>query len=325
MGVFSFQNLERMAWLGGGAVWLTLGGGPEACVAMGAAASGIAGVKANAIRKDLLKTSPDTLKAIERVQKGYKEQLDRRRFGRSDEDDEALEEIDDVLAELIFDNWPAPRRLAELATDPDGFPEAVARDVVDRIAVRAETYGHLKPVEQGGNADARAFAIDVIAAVMNAAAAEENYFKTIAPSLVFEGLECLGDIKRTTARIEAGQETLREVLEGKLDAVKADTGESIEILRRLEAQLAAKGQTLDPLSEQTMIDTIKRLREAGDGARKRAGEKLVEYPPDPDGAPACVFWRQSLELFQEIGMPHRVSLVTGWMRDAGCTNIPDAD
>ena len=292
MGLFSSENLERAAWLAGGAIWLGLGGGPEACVAMGAAATGIAGSNALAIRKDLLKTSPDTVKAIGRIQKDFKNQLDRQRYGRSDKDDEALEDIDDVLAELIFDNWPSPRRIAELATKPDGFPEAVACDVIERIASRAETYGHLKPEEEGGNAAAYDFAIDVVTAVMNAAAAEDQYFKTIQPHLVFEGLECLGDVKRATARIEAGQTTLCEVLEIKMDVQHQENldehSKTQELIRQLLIQQSAQTDEapvqLDPSSEQALIKSIEGLLTASEGARKRAGDRFTQDPPDLSGA-----------------------------------------
>ena len=47
---------------------------------------------------------------------------------------------------------------------------------------------------------------------------------------------------------------------------------------------------------------------------------LEETRGDLDAACAC--WRKSYDLFAEIGMPHRVELVSGWMRKAGCSDTP---
>lgn len=37
---------------------------------------------------------------------------------------------------------------------------------------------------------------------------------------------------------------------------------------------------------------------------------------------ACKHWREAVRLFQLIGSPHQVVKHLGWMREAGCPDIP---
>ncbi len=67
--------------------------------------------------------------------------------------------------------------------------------------------------------------------------------------------------------------------------------ETRALIQQLIDAQAAKAQAagdapvqLDPSSEEALIETIEGLLHAGDGARKRAGEKLTATPPDPSGA-----------------------------------------
>lgn len=42
------------------------------------------------------------------------------------------------------------------------------------------------------------------------------------------------------------------------------------------------------------------------------------YEARGDATNACAHWRKSRDLFAQIGMPHMVTQVEGWMREAGC-------
>ena len=291
------ENIERIASLCAGAAWFGLaGGGPEALVLMGAASGGLAATASALVRRDLFKKSPDSKKAVVRICKQFEKDFESLpKFPMSDADIEAMDDIIPVLPDLVFDNWPSMQRIAELATDVEGFPDAVATDVLNRIADQAETFGHLRPVAFGGNERAREHTLTILRLLMLGAVSEKETFDKMAPQLIFRQLECAGALQISIDALTGdGTLTLASVLREVKQHVTADgekTREKVddvrEILMRLAYSVEAKtGDTIsiDPQSAEAFEKAIASLSQAKEGAKKRALERVSSVPPDVGGA-----------------------------------------
>ena len=81
------------------------------------------------------------------------------------------------------------------------------------------------------------------------------------------------------------EETRRENKANK-DEILAAINSLIDQGQQAAYEAGKAPPTLDPTSKEALIKTLEGLLHAGQGARKRAGEKMVATPPDPDGAVA---------------------------------------
>ncbi|MBL1430523.1 MAG: tetratricopeptide repeat protein [Robiginitomaculum sp.] len=203
-----------------------------------------------------------------------------------------LQQADQLLGKHIAECWPDPQTIAQLSAQGEDFPKRVAAHVVKTISLRIETHGVFDESHANFRQVAHDFAIDTVVAAMMAALQDDKYFRQLQPHLLMENLKLSSQTLQAVQDLAENQDNWQNVLKLVNDdflqtvtRIDQTTQEILDKVKRsLELQEAQSGIALDPQSKASIVETIKGLLNAGKGARRSAGEKLIASPPDPAGA-----------------------------------------
>ncbi|VAV94190.1 hypothetical protein MNBD_ALPHA06-2298, partial [hydrothermal vent metagenome] len=279
----SADTCERLAFLASSALVISVTGavGPAVLLAAGA---GLAGSAFLDWRKRIKAADPKTEKAIAKVQKKVLANSIYADTNQQDSKNAAIiKQADKLLGKHIAECWPEPNKIAKLSGQDGGFPESVAKYVVEQISCRGETDGVFDKSHANFQEVAYKFAIDTVTAAMTAALDDENYFKTLEPHILMEGLRLSGQAVTAITALQTDFSTWKTTLEllqneiletlNRIEATGEDTNALVQqILAQMQQQ---SGITPDAQAEADIAKTIAGLLTAGDGARGRAGEKLA--------------------------------------------------
>jgi len=226
------ELVANTALLASGSCWLIAGGGGAALCLMAAPVAGLAGLSVSTFFKKLKTKSPNSKKAVSRVQDAIYRKLARDAFfDQIDLDRDEFEAADKVLADNIVAHWPTPKVLVALSAKPAGFPKAVAEHVLNSMNASIFADGLFEKETP------RKFAMLTIEAALEAAITEESYFKEIQPHAIMKLLDHTGEISRGVVRLEGLPDEVRVVgntlnrVEEKIDGQSAKLDEILSILK----------------------------------------------------------------------------------------------
>lgn len=235
---------EQLALLATGTACVVVGG--AAVTGFGVFAApvvGLFGLRMKPWLDRLMRNDPDSERAVRRVQ----ERINATLRGRSDIPPLTAEQqvlADEELPLAIARHWPVPKKLVALAAeDQDGFPDAVANHVMERIDM-ALSSAELRALARTPYAHA------VIKAALQAGLEERTYVETLQPEAMMTQLELTGEAVRGIRKLETLPARL-ETLEAAMDEVRVylrdirtAAEELREVARDLESGLRADNAAL---------------------------------------------------------------------------------
>jgi len=271
------ENLvSQLSLLAAGSSCVALGGlTGGAVIAFGIFAAPVVGVGAWGLSKWMKRfqtKDPKAHKTLEKIQARINETLTGdARFASIDNETRGF--ADEYLPKLLSNYWPAPKTIAELASDMGGFPTAIAEHILDEIngAELDDVPDHF--FEQG---QAKDYAELVITIALNASLEDENYFKTLEPKILMQNLKLTGQIKRDVEGFIEKLDALQHFLGEKLDRIEDKVDEVLTILRGDQ-----------PASQEEKEFTEKTIREMLSSERlatQDAVKELMAEPPNPAAA-----------------------------------------
>jgi len=274
------ENLvSQLSLLAAGSSCVALGGlTGGAVIAFGIFAAPVVGVGAWGLSKWMKRfqtKDPKAHKTLEKIQARINETLTGdARFASIDNETRGF--ADEYLPKLLSNYWPAPKTIAELASDMGGFPTAIAEHILDEIngAELDDVPDHF--FEQG---QAKDYAELVITIALNASLEDENYFKTLEPKILMQNLKLTGQIKRDVEGFIEKLDALQHFLGEKLDRIEDKVDEVLTILRGDQ-----------PASQEEKEFTEKTIREMLSSERlatQDAVKELMAEPPNPAAATNC--------------------------------------
>lgn len=219
--------IERSTALAAACASLAFGGGIDATMGIIVGAVGLAGTALGHTRRHGAESSV-ALGAIRR-----RIAADLISFSHNErwETSAEIAEADAAMARTLAGCFLDRRALAASARDPDGFPGAATRIVLEALAER-------EPLTFGTDAPpiARRYAEIVIHTALEAAVENEAYFRALEPHLLFETLQGIGTL-------EHGMKEIGDKVEALGDQVGL-TYEELRRTRELVEQLHARGEGL---------------------------------------------------------------------------------
>lgn len=228
----SSDLVANSALLASGSCWLIAGGGIAAFGLMAAPLAGLGGLSVSAFYKRLKSKSPNSRKAVARIQDAiYRNLAKEAFFDQIDLDRDEFEAADKVLADHIVAHWPTPQVLVKLSTEQAGFPKSVAKHVLSSMNESIFATGLFEKETP------RKFAMLTIEASLEAALTEESYFEEIEPHAIMKLLDHSGEISRGVRRLEGLADDVQVVgdtlnrVESKLDEQSAKLDEILSVLK----------------------------------------------------------------------------------------------